>query len=281
MGYIDQKKYYTNDGVNPTNNNWGSYQYTSLNEIVTNFLLMYQGNHQMINNVNRFQILFFAKRGIQELNYDALKEIKSLEAKALKADANDDNTAVGKSALELCTASGNTAMGAGSGDAVTTGTGLVALGYAALSTSDDGNYNTAVGYTAMGDGQAADDNTALGFEALKATTASDNTALGSRAMEYGTSQDHCVAIGRSAMQGDGTTAPTGNYNIAVGSFSLDATTTGHSNVAVGYGSGSAITSSSNVSSIGTTDMCMRGVPSVTCNTSPTSIGLFISNGKFT
>ena len=81
MGYIDQKKYYTNDGVNPTNNNWGSYQYTSLNEIVTNFLLMYQGNHQMINNVNRFQILFFAKRGIQELNYDALKEIKSLELK--------------------------------------------------------------------------------------------------------------------------------------------------------------------------------------------------------
>ena len=23
MGYINQKKYYTNDGVNPTNANWG------------------------------------------------------------------------------------------------------------------------------------------------------------------------------------------------------------------------------------------------------------------
>ena len=56
MGYINQKKYYTNDGVNPTNNNWGSYQYTSLTDIVNNFLLMYQGNHEMINNVNRFKI---------------------------------------------------------------------------------------------------------------------------------------------------------------------------------------------------------------------------------
>jgi hypothetical protein len=33
----------------------------------------------MINNVNRFKILFHAKRGIQELNYDAFKEIKSLQ----------------------------------------------------------------------------------------------------------------------------------------------------------------------------------------------------------
>ena len=79
MGYIDQKKYYTNDGVNPTNANFGSYQFISLSDIVKNFLLMYQGNHEMVNNVNRFKILFFAKRGIQELNYDALNEIKALE----------------------------------------------------------------------------------------------------------------------------------------------------------------------------------------------------------
>ena len=79
MGYIDQKKYYTNDGTNPTNANFGSYQFVSLDNIVKNFLLMYQGNHEMVNNVNRFKILFFAKRGIQELNYDALNEIKALE----------------------------------------------------------------------------------------------------------------------------------------------------------------------------------------------------------
>ena len=27
MAYLNQKKYYTNDGVNPTDANWGSYQY--------------------------------------------------------------------------------------------------------------------------------------------------------------------------------------------------------------------------------------------------------------
>jgi hypothetical protein len=79
MGYIDQKKYYTNDGVTPTNLNWGSYQYISLTDIVNNFLLMFDGNHSQINNEERYKILFHAKRGIQELNYDAFKEIKSLQ----------------------------------------------------------------------------------------------------------------------------------------------------------------------------------------------------------
>ena len=79
MAYINQKKYYTNDGNNPTDSNWGSYQYVSLDDIVTNFLLMYDGNHSLVNNENRYKILFHAKRGIQELNYDAFKEIKSLE----------------------------------------------------------------------------------------------------------------------------------------------------------------------------------------------------------
>lgn len=79
MAYINQRKYYTNDGVNPTDENWGSYQYVSLKDIVNNFELMYAGNHELINNENRFKILFHAKRGIQELNYDAFKEIKSLE----------------------------------------------------------------------------------------------------------------------------------------------------------------------------------------------------------
>ena len=79
MAYIKQRKYYTNDGVNPTDENWGSYQYVTLKDIVNNFELMYAGNHELINNENRFKILFHAKRGIQELNYDAFKEIKALE----------------------------------------------------------------------------------------------------------------------------------------------------------------------------------------------------------
>jgi hypothetical protein len=40
---------------------------------------MYAGNHSLINNEERYKVLFHAKRGIQELNYDAFKEIKILQ----------------------------------------------------------------------------------------------------------------------------------------------------------------------------------------------------------
>ena len=79
MAYLNEYQYYENDGNQPTNANWGSYQYVSLAEIINNFLLMYYGNHSMVNNTERYKILFHAKRAIQELNYDAFKEIKILE----------------------------------------------------------------------------------------------------------------------------------------------------------------------------------------------------------
>ena len=79
MTYINQRQYYTNNGVNPTDTNWGSYQYISLDDLMTNFELMYEGNHSLVNNENRYKILFHTKRAIQELNYDAFKEIKALE----------------------------------------------------------------------------------------------------------------------------------------------------------------------------------------------------------
>lgn len=79
MGYISDYQYYENGGANPEDANWGGYQYTSLFDIVTNFLLMYNGNHSLINNEERYKILFHAKRAVQELNYDAFKEIKILQ----------------------------------------------------------------------------------------------------------------------------------------------------------------------------------------------------------
>ena len=79
MAYITQYQYYENGGVAPENENWGSYQYVSLEDIVNNFMLMYSGNHSLVNNEERFKVLFHAKRAIQELNYDAFKEIKILE----------------------------------------------------------------------------------------------------------------------------------------------------------------------------------------------------------
>jgi hypothetical protein len=77
--YITPYQYYENGGNQPEDANWGSYQFVSLEDIVNNFLLMYSGNHSLVNNEERYKILFHAKRGIQELNYDAFKEIKILE----------------------------------------------------------------------------------------------------------------------------------------------------------------------------------------------------------
>lgn len=79
MAYLTGYQYYENSGNVPEGENWGSYQYISLEDIVNNFMLMYVGNDKLINNIQRYNVLFHAKRGIQEINYDALKEIKVLE----------------------------------------------------------------------------------------------------------------------------------------------------------------------------------------------------------
>tara|TARA_R110000868_G_scaffold828_5_gene6255 strand:- start:428 stop:1336 length:909 start_codon:yes stop_codon:yes gene_type:complete len=79
MSYITNYQYYTNNGTIPQDTNWGSYQYVSLFDIVNNFMLMYVGNDKLVNNVDRYTLLFHAKRAVQELNYDALRNIKVLE----------------------------------------------------------------------------------------------------------------------------------------------------------------------------------------------------------
>ncbi len=79
MAYLNEYEYYANSGVSPTDAEWGSYQYVSLKDIVNNYKLMYTGNQEQVNNIDSYKVLFHAKRAIQELNYDAFKEVKSLE----------------------------------------------------------------------------------------------------------------------------------------------------------------------------------------------------------
>jgi len=79
MAYISDSQYYNNGGVSPTDQNWGSYQYVSLSDIVNNFMLMHVGDDKSLNNVNRYEALFHAKRGIQEIHYDGLKCFKKVE----------------------------------------------------------------------------------------------------------------------------------------------------------------------------------------------------------
>ena len=59
--------------------NYGSYQYISLNDIINNFMVAYVGTGKLIGAVKRTDVIFHAKRGMQEFSYDTLKSIKSQE----------------------------------------------------------------------------------------------------------------------------------------------------------------------------------------------------------
>ena len=62
-----------------TENNYGSYEYITLNDIVNNFIVAYVGAGKLIPSVKRTDLVFHAKRALQEFSYDTLKSIKSQE----------------------------------------------------------------------------------------------------------------------------------------------------------------------------------------------------------
>ena len=62
-----------------TGNNYGSYIYISLDDIINNFIVAYVGAGKLIPSAKRTDIMFHAKRGLQEFSYDTLKVIKSQE----------------------------------------------------------------------------------------------------------------------------------------------------------------------------------------------------------
>ena len=59
--------------------NYGSYSYTTITDVVNNFIVAYVGEGKLIPHVKRSDIIFHAKRGLQEFSYDTLKSIKSQE----------------------------------------------------------------------------------------------------------------------------------------------------------------------------------------------------------
>jgi len=59
--------------------NYGSYAYITLNDAIDNFMVGYVGDGKLIQTAKKSDILFFAKRGLQEFSYDTLKSIKSAE----------------------------------------------------------------------------------------------------------------------------------------------------------------------------------------------------------
>ena len=59
--------------------NNGGYSYIKLNDVIDNFMVGYVGMDKLITSCKRSDVLFHAKRGLQEFSYDTLKSIKSQE----------------------------------------------------------------------------------------------------------------------------------------------------------------------------------------------------------
>ena len=59
--------------------NYGSYEYIKLTDAIDNFMVGYVGDGKLIQNAKKSDVLFFAKRSLQEFSYDTLKSIHSQE----------------------------------------------------------------------------------------------------------------------------------------------------------------------------------------------------------
>lgn len=64
---------------NTVEENYGGYSYLTLNDIINNFMVAYVGTGKLIGNAKRTDVIFHAKRALQEFSYDTLKSIKSQE----------------------------------------------------------------------------------------------------------------------------------------------------------------------------------------------------------
>ena len=59
--------------------NYGSYEYIKLTDAIDNFMVGYVGDGKLIQNAKKSDVLFFAKRSLQEFSYDTLKSVHSQE----------------------------------------------------------------------------------------------------------------------------------------------------------------------------------------------------------
>ena len=57
----------------------GDYQYTSFSDVINGFLISYVGEDKIIPKLKRTEVIYHAKRGLQELSYDTFKCIKGQE----------------------------------------------------------------------------------------------------------------------------------------------------------------------------------------------------------
>jgi|21_taG_2_1085346.scaffolds.fasta_scaffold11379_2 hypothetical protein len=73
MGLLDNithKSYYQG-------NDLGNYQFTSLDDIIKNFMIVYVGENKIIPKAKKTDVAFHAQRALQELSFDTFKSIKT------------------------------------------------------------------------------------------------------------------------------------------------------------------------------------------------------------
>jgi hypothetical protein len=145
---------------------------------------------------------------------------------------NSFNTAIGNYALQNYTAGYLTAVGFKALSSITSNTNASAFGYAALQNATGGN-NSAYGVNA----------------GLNITTGNFNFIAGNNVLKntVGSSNSNTV-VGEGALPGNATTAPTVNFDIAIGTNAMgNASMTGTvgSDIAIGVGSMVAITGGGN------------------------------------
>ena len=75
MGTLKQtdKNYYESPSK------FGNFQFTSLDDIINQFMVAYVGEEKIISKVKRLDVAFHAQRAMQELSFDTFKSIKSQE----------------------------------------------------------------------------------------------------------------------------------------------------------------------------------------------------------
>ena len=153
---------------------------------------------------------------------------------------------VSLSGYTCAVADGNTALGQGAGDSITTGLHNTAIGSCAGTAISAGDNNTFVGWC-TGDGlTSGNNNTAVGALAFGNTGGSNNTIMGYCAGAGITTGNSNTLVGSNA----GDAIAGGNSIVGVGQGVLGGAVTAAGTVAIGATAGAALTSGANTTLVG-------------------------------
>ena len=154
------------------------------------------------------------------------------------------NTVLGMDAFKVASGSHwGIYIGYQAGKAVTTGSNNLFIGSKAGSSVTDAEYNLFIGRYAGQNNTSGQYNTVLGMDALTAnTTGSRNIAIGKNAYNGADTENDNIGIGYDALGG---AVAGGQYNIALGNYTLDALTSADRTTAIGHQAGTAITTGGN------------------------------------